>query len=261
MFAYILTEEAWLLRASRLHSPAVGRMNNMEYILHIGLHKTGTTSIQAFLQRNNAALQNKGVGFYQGMVFPENHVELHAASIRPERQSGYKNRTGLIVEHLYIEEVRQRVMQFVAASDARRLIFSNEGLSLLRYVDELEMLKSLFPTGTFKVVVYLRNVADYLHAYEAQLHKNPETLPQQIDKDSFAYTEPDTWLRDYSARLEPFQQVFGSANVLVQDYDQAMGSYGNVIPSFLRLLGLQEAFETKDWENCFLNRTPAATGT
>lgn len=234
-------------------------MNFMEYILHIGFHKTGTTSIQAFLQRNNAVLQKNGVDFYQGMVFPENHVELHAASMRPERQSGYKNRTGLVIDASYIERVRQRVMQFVADSAARRLVFSNEGLSLLRYVDELEMLKSVFPAGNFKVVAYLRNVADYLRSYTAQLHKNPETLPKVIDKDSFAYTEANTWLGDYAARLEPFRQVFGASNVLVQDYDQAMEADGNVIPSFLHLLDLQKAFDPKDWQSSFLNRTQRAT--
>lgn len=227
----------------------------MEYILHIGLHKTGTTSIQAFLQRNIDVLQTHGLDFYQGMVYPENHVELHAASMRAERQSGYKNRTGLQVDANYIAQVQQRVARFVQDSNAPRLVFSNEGLSLLRHEDELEMLKSLFPAGRFQVVVYLRNEADYLRSYAAQITKNPETLPENIDKDSFAYIEADTWLTDYAARLVPFRQAFGSANVNVLDYDQAMRQGGNVIPSFLAWLGLESAFSPKDWENCFLNRT------
>lgn len=227
----------------------------MEYILHIGLHKTGTTSIQAFLQRNISVLQQHGLDFYQGMVIPDNHVELHAASMRPERQSGYKNRARLRVDAAYVAQVQRHVLQFVEASNATRLIFSNEGLSLLRYADELEMLKSLFPAGEFWVVVYLRNEADYLRSYTAQISKNPETLPVTIDKDSFAYTKSDTWLTDYEARLAPFRQVFGSANVNVLAYDNAMDIEGNVIPSFLTLLGLKSVFHPNDWENCFHNRT------
>lgn len=227
----------------------------MEYILHIGLHKTGTTSIQAFLQRNIGALQTHGMDFYQGMVYPENHVELHAASMRPERQSGYKNRAGLQVDANYIAQVQQRVARFVQDSNASRLVFSNEGLSLLRYVDELQTLKSLFPAGCFQVVVYLRNQADYLRSYAAQLSKNPETLPQHIDKESFAYAEPDSWLADYAARLAPFEQVFGASNVHVLSYDAVLEKEGNVIPSFLRWLGLASAFDPMDWESCFLNRS------
>jgi hypothetical protein len=227
----------------------------MEYILHIGLHKTGTTSIQTFLQRNIGVLQTHGLDFYQGMVFPENHVELHAASMRPERQSGYKNRAGLKVDAMYIAQVRQRVTQFVLDSKASRLVFSNEGLSLLRYEDELEILKTLFPAGRFQVVVYLRNETDYLRSYVAQLSKNPETLPQLIDQESFAYTEPDSWLADYEARLAPFKQVFGESHVHVLDFDTVVNRQGNVIPSFLEWLGLASVFSPKDWENCFYNRS------
>lgn len=227
----------------------------MEYILHIGLHKTGSTSIQAFLQRNLSVLQANGLDFYQGMVFPENHVELHAASMRPARESGYKNRSRLKVDAAYIDQVRQHVSRFVAASNGKRIVFSNEGLSLLRYPDEVETLKSLFPSGTFRVVAYLRQPEDYLRSYEAQLKKNPSTLPLRIDKDSFAYTEPDSWLLDYPARLAPFEQVFGSANLHVFDYDQAQAQDGNVIPSFLQALGLGGCFRPEDWKNYFINRS------
>lgn len=227
----------------------------MEYILHIGLHKTGTTSIQTFFQRNIAVLQANGLDFYQGMVFPENHVELHAASMRPERESGYKNRTGVKVDAGYIDQVRQHVSRFVAGSHAQRIIFSSEGLSLLRYPDELETLKSLFPPGAWQVLVYLRRPADYLRSYAAQLKKDPGTLPLDIEKDSFAYTEPDSWLADYPARLLPFEQVFGKTNVRAVDYDNALAKDGNVIPSFMQAVSLQDCFRSKDWENCFYNRS------
>jgi hypothetical protein len=227
----------------------------MEYILHIGFHKTGTTSIQAFLQRNIVALQKHGLDFYQGMVFPENHVELHAASMRAQRQSGYKNRVALKVDAAYVERVRQCVFQFVQGKDGQKIIFSSEGLSLLRYVDELETLKSMFPPGRFQVVVYLRNKTDYLRSYTLQLKKNAETLPKLIDKESFAYTEPDTWLLNYEERLSTFKQIFGESNVHTLDYDAAVQREANVIPSFIEWLGLADKFESSDWEDCFHNRT------
>lgn len=182
----------------------------MEYLIHIGLHKTGTTSIQAFLQRNIARLKEHGLDFYQGLVYPENHVELHAASMRPSRDSGYKNRTKLQVNQEYIGQVRQHVSDFLDGSGAQRFIFSSEGLSLLRYADEVSTLKSLFPEGSWQIVAYLREPQSYLRSYAAELKKHPETLPSVISQDSFAYVESDSWLIDYQARLEAYRLGFAN---------------------------------------------------
>lgn len=227
----------------------------MEYILHIGLHKTGTTSIQAFLQRNISVLQQHGLDFYQGMVFPDNHVELHAASMRPERQSGYKNRSGLNVDQHYINTVRKAVADFVGQSGCNRILFSSEGLSLLRFPDEMHMLKSLLPPGEVSIIAYLRNPVDYLRAYAAQLQKNDDTLPLTIDRESFAYCAADSWLADYGQRLAAFEAAFGKERVTVVDYGQQVAERKSVLPSFLGLLGLEDQFAAKDWESFFLNQT------
>lgn len=227
----------------------------MEYILHIGLHKTGTTSIQAFLQRNIGTLQTHGLDFYQGMVYPENHVELHAASMRPERQSGYKNRSGLNVDQHYINTVREAVADFVAQSRCNRILFSSEGLSLLRFPDEMHMLKSLLPPGEISIIVYLRNQVDYLRSYAAQLQKNDGTLQLTIDRDSFANCAADSWLAEYGQRLAGFEEAFGKERVTVVDYDQKVMQQQSVLPSFLGFLGLQDQFAAKDWESFFLNQT------
>jgi hypothetical protein len=223
--------------------------------VHIGLHKTGSTSIQAFLQAHRQALLDRGLAFYQGQHFPDNHVELHVASMRAERQSGFKNRSAVCVDADYIQSVHDRVVRFTESVPSQSTVFSSEGLSLLRYIDEVENLQRLIPLPKVKVVAYLRNPVDYLRSYTNQIRKDPRTLPELIERDSFAYTEPDTWLLDFEARLAPFRDVFGSQNLTVIDYDTEMARVGNVIPSFLQVLGVGKSELPQDWPKYFLGKS------
>jgi hypothetical protein len=58
-------------------------------VIHVGLHKTGSTSIQEFLFRHRAALRAQGVDVYSGMHIPSNRVELHTVAMRFDTAAGY----------------------------------------------------------------------------------------------------------------------------------------------------------------------------
>lgn len=227
-------------------------------VFHAGIHKTGTTSIQAFLHTNRPALRNLDVDFYTGLYQPYNHVELHAAAMRFERQSGFKQRSGLIVDDSFRANVTARIRQYISESLCRRIVFSNEGLSLLRYPDEMDRLKKMVPSGRIEIVLYIRDAAAFLKSYSRQLRKNPLTLPKTIDKDSFAYTGPDSWLIDFEDRISRFRDAFGAQSVTVVDYDREIHTQGNVIPSFLRIIGIEPTFGEDQWRSLFLNRSSGA---
>lgn len=44
--------------------------------LHIGIHKTGSTSLQDFLQKRAADLVGCGLHMFTGAIFSSNHIEL-----------------------------------------------------------------------------------------------------------------------------------------------------------------------------------------
>jgi hypothetical protein len=67
--------------------------------------------------------------------------------------------------------------------------------------------------------------------------------------------EADTWMADYDLRLMSFRKTFGQDNVHVIDYDEVCGRDGGVIPSFLRLLNLENEFSHEDWRNIRLNQS------
>jgi hypothetical protein len=224
-------------------------------VFHAGLHKTGTTSIQEFLHANRHGLRDLDVDFYTGIYITSNHVELHAAAMRFERQSGFKQRSGLVVDEAFRSRITNHIRQYISGSSCRRVVFSNEGLSMLRYPDEMDNLKRMVPSGVIEIVLYVRDPEAFLKSYSRQLRKNPLTLPATIDKESFAYTEPDSWLVDFDNRIGRFRDAFGAENVTVVDYDRELRVEGNVIPSFLRIIGVAPTFGESQWRSLFLNRS------
>jgi hypothetical protein len=227
-------------------------------VFHAGFHKTGTTSIQVFMHTNRPALRELNVDFYTGQFIAWNHAELHAAAMRFDRQSGFKRRSGLIINDAFRASVMERVRQYISGSVCRRVVFSNEGLSLLRYPDEMDRLQKMVPSGRIEIVIYVRDATAFLRSYSLQLRKNPLTLPKTIDKDSFAYTGPDSWLIAFEDRINRFRDAFGAQNVTVIDYDRELQTEGNVIPSFLRTIGIEPSFGADQWRGLFMNRSAGA---
>ncbi|MBB5050043.1 hypothetical protein HNR60_004831 [Rhodopseudomonas rhenobacensis] len=220
-------------------------------ILHVGVHKTGTTSIQAFAERHRSILRERGIDFYTGVHLPNNHVELHVAAMRPERLSPFKMDNELVVDESYREAVRDKLHAYVNSSDAERIVFSSEGLSYLRYADEMERLKSLIPTSQIEILFYVRDREAFLRSYRREMRRH--RLPETIDPDSYAYTADNTWLANFAERIEAFSRSFGAENVAVIDYDRELGAHGNIIPSFLRALKVEDAFDPASWRDLFLN--------
>ena len=221
-------------------------------ILHIGLHKTGSTSIQHFLRANRGRLKSLGIDFYGGCHIDENHVELRAATMRPGRSSTFRLTSGIACDEAYAATTAARIRSFVSASSARAVLFSSEGLSLLRYEDEVRRLASMLAPEV-QLIVYVRDKADYLRSHAGQLRKLG--IPFSDDPDSHAYFGPDTWLADYEQRLAPYRRTFGSKNLTVIDYDEALRNDGSVIPSFLSAIGVRDAFGPDTWRDIHLNRS------
>jgi hypothetical protein len=231
-----------------------------QLIVHVGTHKTGSTSLQRFLLDHALDVSRKGVEVYRGEFRDANHIELHLAAMRGERDSFAK--LG-ICKHVTIDagyrrHVSDRVQAFIGSCHEPRIVFTSEDLCWLRHDDEIDRLRTILGVGhgEVKVVLYLRNKLDFLRSYTAQIHKVPGRMPSN-DRSSTLYVEPDSWLVDYDALVATYQRGFGAGNVAVINYDHEMRTVGNVIPSFLKVLGLDAADEL-DFSSYFLNTTNPA---
>lgn len=225
-----------------------------DVVIHIGVHKTGSTSIQAFLETHRTRLLAHGLNFYSGTPLPSNHVELHLAAMREDRLSPYKLTHKFQLTDEFTKSVVARLERHLAEPGTK--IFSNEGISFLRFPDEFERLHRLFPGQDLRIVAYLRDKAEWRQSYAAEMRKR--NLPSEIDATSFAYLGEDSWLLDFEERIGAFRNYFGASNVTVLDYDKCLAEDGTVIPSFLRYLGAEQHFGTWDWSAFWANRSNPA---
>lgn len=226
-------------------------------ILHIGMHKTGTTSIQRYLHDHRELLEENGYGlFVGGLRNPTNHTELHLACIRDERDSfGKYNNPGLVIDSEFRENIRSRVQKLINDQKFQNQIFSNEALSWLRFDDELERLKYIFgpAANNIRIIICLRNKVDFLNSYRKQILKRPNRYPSD-NKKSVLYVEADTWLTDYDEIIRLYSNAFGDKSITIINYEEAISVYGNIIPAFLKAAEI-EALDWPDKRSYFLNKS------
>ncbi|WP_085808858.1 hypothetical protein [Sphingomonas sp. TZW2008] len=137
----------------------------MDIYLHIGLEKTGTTTIQQFLAANRAALRADGI------LFPlspgeQNQTRLAAFALDPDSSDSVLRRhEDDAADGDFRASFRAAFVAEAQASGCRQMVLSNEHCSSrLRTVEEIARLKALLDAvGRVKrVVVYLRRQDDFL---------------------------------------------------------------------------------------------------
>ncbi len=220
--------------------------------LHIGPHKTGTTSIQRFLQENRARLHELGIDFYQGRYLLQNHDEISGACLRADRASGFKIRHNFKSEEMF-GTVAASVREFIARSSCPKVLFSSEGISYLRFPDEMARLHALLPADCPKrFAFYVRNQDDWIRSFKAEVAWTGETR----DQEAWNYTEPDTWLLRFDERIGGFCKAFGNDNITVINYDRCVAAEGSVIPALLQWLDVRVHFDPTSWADIWEHARP-----
>lgn len=205
-------------------------------ILHIGMHKTGSTSLQDFLADHREHLISQGVNYYRGSLLTDNHIELYLSCLDRDRDSLALATMQIGSLDTLFDNTRARISKFLTDAHAETIVFSTEGLSLLRSVEEMERLAQIFEPSVHnvRIVCVLRDKADYLNAYRKQIFKVPGRKPSD-DPRSALYVEPDSWLVDYDTLLAAYRATFGTHAVRVIDYDREVQLRGgDVLPAVLQ---------------------------
>ena len=215
--------------------PASPLSRPIDLVIHIGLGKTGSSSIQYFLRDNRERLVELG------QLYPESpgrgrHTRL-GLFIKSESElersiEWYRQRQS--DPAVFRRVFRRRLFSEIEGSGLSRVLFSDEGLAessdtamrrLRRFTDRIR--KSL------RLIVYLRRQDDHLVSHYQQVVKVGETRrlaerTREVDlAEAYDY---DIWLRRWEQLLEPdefvvrrFERDSFVGGSLVQDFLDAAG--------------------------------------
>lgn len=181
----------------------------MNTVIHIGQHKTGTTSIQRYLEQNRDCLLQRGI--YVPLYPDANHWKLNVYSLAGKRISTVKQ----LLKKSEIVKIKQTIKKDVEQiyEDARnqncnRIIWSNEGLYLLNSVIEYNRLKHLFKnlSDKIQIVCCFRDLDSYKKSFFDQLKGHVEYK----DKNSCHYFGNDSYLFDYTAKRKLLLKCFNN---------------------------------------------------
>jgi hypothetical protein len=223
---------------------------NCQIILHIGTHKTGSTSIQNYLMHNQEQLRRNGFVFLCGPTGKPNFKEIFHAACAPQRRHLLALRHPEVLKRMWIKfGLKRFIAKHVRENLGLCTIISSELLSLLRLPEEIEKLGSLFPaTAKFKIILCLREKPDFLESMKRQLRAQDITLSKQQNNSN--YVEPDSWLVDYDSILRAFRQL--SADIQVIDFSREQKNGGNIIVPFMAALGVADTVNPAELP--YLNR-------
>lgn len=205
--------------------------------LHIGSHKTGSTSIQRFLADRRTELTKQGI-FYP--TTGRKALNLNAAVNAKADLQDTEN-----LSHRRAARLANLIME----QDADRVIASSEGFSYLSDRDAIQACQdALAPSfSTIRIISYLRRQDQFAVSHH-QEGANPNMKPAaRLHGHEPTALPPKSALQhqylDYETRIGLWADVFGDTAMTLRVYDRATLKHADSIADFLDIVGLQH-FDT-----------------
>jgi hypothetical protein len=201
-------------------------------VLHIGLEKTGTTSLQATLANNRARLAEQGI-LYPVSLGERSHVKAYmfASQSGPDPMKAQFGLTGADDVEVFREMLADNLAREIENARPRLVCVSNEHCSSrLLALEEIERLKSLIERHCERttIVVYLRAQGEMLRSSYSTYLKTGGTGP-------FGPPNPVeiAGKYDHEAILDRWAAVFGRQALDVRLFDPAHLVGSDVVTDFI----------------------------
>ena len=227
----------------------------MEAILHIGVEKTGTSSLQAALSRQRQRLLDQGVHFSEA-AGPESHWALpvfYADAHHVHDMLATCLISSLDERDLARESFERQLAHEVEFHVGKTFIFSSEHChSRFLYQEEIIRLKIVLQKyfSSVKVVVYLRRQDRVAVSFRSTYIKGGGVggVIFPSDNESLIYY-------DFEKLTDRWAAVFGSDNVNVRIYDRGELYNGSIVSDFCHAMSLKDI----DDEHEFNVRLPVSS--
>ena len=205
--------------------------------LHIGNHKTGTTSIQESLHQNRQYLTEQGYGAFNSLP---NGKLVDPANANHWLTHNETNDPGAI--STYIED-KENFVQAVSSS-GRNPIVSAEKFSWICSLEELQELKDAlaYYFDDISIIAYIRRQDQQAISYHQQ-NARSQALPARLEffgPDPVAlpeYQKHHTRYLDYNTRIGYWADAFGDENIKIRVFDRKHLIEGDAVKDFFHVVG------------------------
>lgn len=200
-------------------------------ILHVGIPKTGTTSIQTYCIQNVTQLREHGIHYPSS--WPENHTVVLPyildESYQNNRISPQKHEEYLNIDWLGLLDSE------VEHTSAQHLLLSAEGISGYP-ISALQKLKSLLSkyADTIDVIVYLRHHVSLFESRLPQMLRTTNNITIQ-EVETILYQKISNYIKFTLLRLN---RVYGREHVTVYSYENASTHSHSIVGHFLEHLAI-----------------------
>jgi len=212
--------------------------------LHIGMPKTGSTSLQKFLFENRSQLLE------EGYLYPITGTKKSGQIW--DRYSHNSLSKQLEAQH----DAWEKLQQEIETSQAKNVIISSEFFTYpKRFFDNtnsIEKVRIYLKNYSVKIIVYLREQADFLQSLYAQMVKSnlqDSSIKLMIKNEKFRCY--------YYSMLERWSFVFGSENILVRVFEKEQLKNANLYDDFLRAIHLPLLHDDFRIRPCYTNTSPS----
>jgi len=211
-------------------------MNRKTLLVHAGTHKTGTTSFQRFIAKNQELLIENGVtpiveirnGEIDGNCITFAHHIIRAELITIARKLGDAQ------SHTTEEAIKyfSKLARTVEQAKTKCLLISAEALCFARTSGEHHRLNALRHIANVDIIpiIATRSQDAWRASWRDQILKHPQTA-ELVTGDENCLT--GEWYFDLDS-IKDFWHRY--SDVRVVDYDQAIRSEGDIIPALLRTM-------------------------
>lgn len=174
---------AWIVRQE-----AAGVTMSKKIILHIGLPKTGSSAIQAFLSRNVEALASQGISY----PFPEADPVVDASACTGnllhviQRRAAKDRFQGTTVGQRVDAYLDSTIDEAITTSLTETVVLSGEFFGFWITPAGIAALEALSTSHQIIIVAFVRDLYDWhVSAWKQNVKANGETrdLPQRIEAD------------------------------------------------------------------------------
>jgi hypothetical protein len=200
------------------------------FYIHIGVHKTGTKSIQHTLANNRKKLLAHGINSFPGD--PNHGPDLISLLIENPHEE-----TRNIRKHVDTPEkaaarnaaIARRITKALARNRSPKMVISGEGLSGLAETEMHRLKQMLRPYAAgYRIIVYVRDPYEYSNSASLQRLKAGSVL---------GVGDAKIPLPNYRRKLERYIRVFGRENIDIRVFNPRRFVDGDLVTDFLSAIG------------------------